>query len=71
VDMILGDDVNIVEINSRLTTPYVALRNILNFNLGKAIVDSVNEKLPSEVFINGKVELKKEFNNLNMIKVVK
>jgi tyramine---L-glutamate ligase len=71
VDMILGDDVNIVEINSRLTTPYVALRNILNFNLGKAIVDSVNEKLPSEVFINGKVEFKKEFNNLNIIKVVK
>lgn len=71
VDMILGDDVNIVEINSRLTTPYVALRKILNFNLGKAIVDSVNEKLPPEVFIKGKIRFKKESNNLNIIEVVK
>jgi len=66
VDMILGDDAYIVEINSRLTTPYTALRKILNFNLGKAIIESLDGKLPPEVILEGSVTLKKEGDHLKL-----
>lgn len=46
VDLILGEDVHVVEVNSRLTTPYVALRKLLNFNLGEAILDLLKENYP-------------------------
>lgn len=59
VDMILGDDVYMVEVNSRITTPYVALRQMLNFNLGKAILESVNGYLPQEVKLEGEIEFHK------------
>jgi tyramine---L-glutamate ligase len=70
VDMILGDDAYIVEINSRLTTPYTALRQILNFNLGKAIIDSINGVLPPEVVLDGIVTVKKEENHLKMENII-
>jgi hypothetical protein len=66
VDMILGEEVYLVEINSRMTTPYVALRNMLNFNLGEAIVDSVKGQLPEEVDLEGEVEFQKEGNHLQL-----
>jgi tyramine---L-glutamate ligase len=69
VDMILDkerDKVHIVEINSRLTTPYVALRSIINFNLGEAIINSVHGELPAEVILNGEVNFYKEDNNLRV-----
>jgi tyramine---L-glutamate ligase len=68
VDLILGDEVYVVEINSRLTTPYVALRNMLNFNLGEAIIDAVQGKLSEEmeVKLKGEVEFKKEVKNLQL-----
>ena len=56
---ILGDDVYMVEVNSRITTPYVALRQMLNFNLGKAILESVNGYLPQEVKLEGEIEFHK------------
>lgn len=62
VDMILGDEVYLVEINSRITTPYVALRQMLNFNLGEAIVASVNGYLPQEVKLEGEIEFHKNEN---------
>lgn len=62
VDMILGDKVYLVEINSRITTPYVALRQMLNFNLGEAIVASVNGYLPQEVKLEGEIEFHKNEN---------
>lgn len=71
VDLILGEDVYVVEVNSRLTTPYVALRKLLNFNLGEAIFGSVKGKLPSEVFINGKVKFRKMDNNDLNLEVIK
>jgi len=60
VDLILEDDVHLVEINSRITTPYVALKHILNFNLGEAIVNSVYGDLPHDIILNGKVEFEKK-----------
>lgn len=60
VDLILNDDVHLVEINSRITTPYVALTHILNFNLGEAIVNSVYGHLPHDIILNGKVEFEKK-----------
>ena len=69
VDMILDtaiDKVHIVEINSRLTTPYVALRSIVNFNLGEAILNSVHGELPSEIILNGEVNFCKEGKTLRV-----
>ncbi len=68
VDLILGEEVYLVEINSRLTTPYVALRNITPFNLGKAIIESVQGKLPSEeeIKLEGEIEFRKEGNHMQL-----
>jgi predicted ATP-grasp superfamily ATP-dependent carboligase len=69
VDVILGEKVHIVEINPRITTPYVALKNIINFNLGEAIFNSVNGKLPLKINLNGKISFHKEKNDLKMHKL--
>lgn len=66
VDMILGDEVHLVEINSRITTPYVALRNMLNFNLTEAIFRSINGDLPSEISLEGNYEFQKNGNTLEL-----
>ncbi len=69
VDMILDDDrnmVHIVEINSRITTSYVALRRIINFNLGEAIVDSIYGELPDDITLNGTVNFYKEGKTLRI-----
>jgi len=69
VDMILGDDVYLVEINSRITTSYVALKEILDLNLGEAILNSVNGHLPSKINLKGKVYFYKDKNNLKINKL--
>ena len=69
VDIILGDEVHVVEVNSRVTTPYVALRNILNFNLGEAIFDSVYGIFPSQINLNGKISFYKEGNDLKIYRL--
>jgi tyramine---L-glutamate ligase len=69
VDMILdedGDRVHLVEINSRITTAYVALRKIINFNLGEAILESVDGQLPGEIMLNGIINFYKEGKNLRI-----
>lgn len=53
VDLILNDKVHVVEINSRITTPYIALAKIINFNLGKSIINAVNGELPQKIILNG------------------
>jgi tyramine---L-glutamate ligase len=70
VDLILDDEVHLVEINPRLTTPYVALRNIINLNLGEAIIHSVNGKLPRHVTLDGTMAFEKEENHLKIQKVI-
>ncbi|WP_414468497.1 ATP-grasp domain-containing protein [Methanobacterium sp. ACI-7] len=69
VDVILGDDVYIVEINSRITTPYIALRNIVDLNLGEAIMDSVYGILPSDIDLNGKISFYKDNSKLKINKI--
>ncbi|MDI9623801.1 MAG: ATP-grasp domain-containing protein [Methanothermobacter sp.] len=59
VDLILSDKIYVVELNSRITTPYIALRKLININLGKAIIAAVNGKIPKKWSINGVAEFKK------------
>jgi tyramine---L-glutamate ligase len=75
VDLILSDEVHLVEINSRFTTPYVALRKLIDFNLVKAIMEALNGRifeggipgngLDSSDF-NGKIKFKKQDDGLNI-----
>jgi len=61
VDLIINESgVHLVEINSRLTTPYVALRQIINFNLGTAVINAVNGEIPENIELNGEVNFYKE-----------
>ncbi len=69
VDIIIGDEVYLMEINSRLTTPYVALRHITNFNLGEAIFDSAYGIFPTDIKLDGKISFKKADDNLKIIKL--
>jgi predicted ATP-grasp superfamily ATP-dependent carboligase len=67
VDLLLDEEngeIYIIELNPRLTTPYIALRRILNFNLGDAIIKSVYGELPLKVVLNGNVTFSKEENQL-------
>ena len=68
VDLILADKVYFIEINSRLTTPYVALRNVIDFNLGLAIVDSSMGNLPDEFNLSGCFEFQKGPEKLDIIR---
>lgn len=55
VDMILTkNDPVIIEINPRLTTSYIGLNNVVNFNPAKALIDGVqNRMLPRNVKYQG------------------
>ncbi|MGC9516793.1 MAG: ATP-grasp domain-containing protein [Methanomicrobiales archaeon] len=64
VDLILDDEVYVVEVNSRITTPYIGLRKIINFNLAKSIINSVKGILPVNISLEGKVSFKKKGNQI-------
>lgn len=51
VDMVLAKDGPVViEVNPRLTTSYIGLRKVVNFNPAQAIIDAVfRQKLPENV----------------------
>jgi predicted ATP-grasp superfamily ATP-dependent carboligase len=55
VDMILTEEeVRVLEVNPRLTTSYVGLRRVTNFNPAEAIVDAtIGRKLPKNVQTRG------------------
>lgn len=55
VDMVLScEEPVIIEINPRLTTSYIGLRKVANFNPAQAIVDAVHgQRLPRDVHISG------------------
>ncbi len=55
VDMVLAEDTAFVlDVNPRLTTSYVGLRKVANFNIAEALINSaVLGKLPSETEIHG------------------
>ena len=73
VDLIINSDekdvysVYLLEVNSRFTTPYVGLKKIANFNIGKTIVDLIDEKISIDdidVSLDGEVEFKKSEDKL-------
>lgn len=67
VDLILSDKIYFIEINSRLTTPYVALRNVIDINLGQAIADSSMGNLPDDFNLSGCFEFRKGEKSLDII----
>ena len=71
VDMILTDEGPVVvDVNPRLTTSYVGLRRVVNFNTAKTIIEAViNQKLPKNLQNKGysffsKVEVPSNRQNL-------
>ena len=63
------NDVYLLEVNSRFTTPYVGLKKIANFNIGKTIVDLLDKKINIEdidIKLDGKVTFKKENDTLTI-----
>lgn len=75
VDLIINADekdiysVYLLEINSRFTTPYVGLRQISNFNIGKTIVDLLDGDIDIDdidISLDGEVEFKKSADNLEI-----
>lgn len=59
VDLILADEPYLVEINSRITTPYIGLRRVSEANLGHLILEAVLGRLPSGVKFNGTASFRK------------
>lgn len=73
VDLILGEEVTFLEINSRFTTPYVGLKKLVNFNIGETIINLLDnkiniQKLKENIILNGKVKFTKEENELKIEK---
>ena len=71
VDLILNEDVYFLEINSRFTTPYVGLKKVANFNIGKSIIELIDKKIAidsieSNIKFNNKVKFIKNGNKLDI-----
>lgn len=63
------EDIYVLEINSRFTTPYAGLKKIANVNIGSSIIDLIDknvniEDLNEKIDLNGKIEFKKSGDNL-------
>ncbi len=74
VDLILGDEVTFLEINSRFTTPYVGLKKVANFNIGETIIKLLDKEikiqdLKHEILLKGKVKFIKKGNKLEIKKI--
>ena len=78
VDMIINADekdiysVYLLEINSRFTTPYVGLKQIANFNIGKSIVEMIDGEINIEdidISLDGEIEFKKSGDNLEIRRI--
>ncbi len=78
VDLLINADekdiysVYLLEINSRFTTPYVGLKEIANFNIGKSIIDLIDGNVSIDdidVSLDGKVEFKKSGDNLEIRRI--
>ncbi|MDR2966548.1 MAG: ATP-grasp domain-containing protein [Methanobacteriaceae archaeon] len=71
VDLIINDDVYFLEINSRFTTPYVGIKKIANFNVGKSIIKIIDKKIAIDsvkknIKFNRKVKFIKNGNDLDI-----
>ena len=62
VDLILTqDEALLIEINPRLTTSYIGLRQVIDFNLAEAIWDArFRDNLPSQVRLIGHITFTKD-----------
>ncbi|MDO5815042.1 MAG: ATP-grasp domain-containing protein, partial [Methanobrevibacter sp.] len=78
VDLIINADekdiysVYLLEINSRFTTPYVGLKEIANFNIGKSIIDLIDGKISIDdlnISLDGQVEFKKSGDSLDIRRI--
>ncbi len=78
VDLIINADekdiysVYLLEINSRFTTPYVGLKEITDFNIGKIIVDLIDGEIAIEdidISLDGEVEFKKSGDGLEIRRI--
>ena len=78
VDLIINADekdvysIYLLEINSRFTTPYVGLKQIANFNIGKTIVDLIDGDINIEdidMSLEGEVEFKKSGDDLEIRRI--
>jgi tyramine---L-glutamate ligase len=70
IDLILADSVHLVEINPRITTSYIALKHILDFNLSKTLINSVNGIPCHEFTLKGKIKFEKNKNSFLIKEVV-
>ena len=72
VDLILGDDVTFIEINSRFTTPYIGLKEIININIGDTILKLINNEINIKELenfkLNGNIKFIKENNDIKLTK---
>lgn len=69
VDLIISDKIHVVEINSRLTTPYVALRRLIDSNLGQLIFNASEGFLPDKFKLEGHILFKKGKNCMDIIDI--
>jgi hypothetical protein len=78
VDLIINADekdiysVYLLEINSRFTTPYVGLKQISNINIGKTIIDLIDEKIAIDdldISLDGGVEFIKSGESLEIRRI--
>ena len=78
VDLLISSDekdvhsVYLLEINSRFTTPYVGLKQIANFNIGKTIVDLIDGEIgidDIDVSLDGEIEFKKSGDDLEIRRI--
>lgn len=78
VDLIINADekdvysVYLLEINSRFTTPYVGLKQIVNFNIGKTIVELIDGEISIDdidVSLDGEIEFKKSGDDLEIRRI--
>jgi tyramine---L-glutamate ligase len=62
VDIVLSiDDVWVIEINPRVTTSYVALRQVSRTNLATLLWDACRRNvLPEDIFFDGDVSIRKD-----------
>ena len=78
VDLIINTEkkdvysVYLLEVNSRFTTPYVGLKEIACFNIGKTIVDLIDGEIAIDdidMSLDGEVEFKKSGDNLEIRRI--
>ncbi len=78
VDLLINNDekdvysVYFLEINSRFTTPYVGLAKIARFNIGKSIIELLNDEIDIndlDVSLDGEVEFRKAGDELEIRRI--